>query len=43
MWKRFHFNGCLGFSGITVEFKQTADNAKGIFEIKDGVITAKSM
>lgn len=32
----------LGFSGITVEFKQTADKAKGIFEIKDGVITAKS-
>jgi hypothetical protein len=32
----------LGFSGITVEFKQTEGKGKGIFEIKDGIITTKS-
>lgn len=32
----------LGFSGINVKFAQTKDKAKGIFEIKDGVVTAKS-
>lgn len=32
----------LGFSGIKVKFAQTEGKAKGIFEIKDGVVTAKS-
>jgi hypothetical protein len=32
----------MGFSGITVSFAQTPNKAQGIFEIKDGVVTAKA-
>ena len=32
----------IGFSGITVKFTQTAGKAKGIFDIKDGVISVKA-
>lgn len=39
---RFISMADLGFSGINVKFTQTEGKAKGIFEIKDGVVTAKS-
>ncbi len=32
----------IGFSGINVKFTQTSGKAKGIFEIKDGVVSVKA-